>query len=273
MQPTDSRLAALYDLDNPSGADHEFFCQLAHELDPRLIVDLGCGTGLLTAQLVAPGRKVIGIDPDSGMLAIAKRRSEDVQWEFGYSQLIGDAEADLMLMTGNVAQHIGPGDWDRTLQDISCGLASGGILSFETRNPDDQAWRNWTKEKSFSTRNTPFGELTEWIECTEPDETGTVMLTAYNRWEETGEELIVKQPLTFRSREKITQDLADSGLEVQECFGGWHREEFIPESPIMVFVAKKCPELNSPEHFAFESQEKKFPPRTGGDGFPQLKKS
>ncbi|MCB0827080.1 MAG: class I SAM-dependent methyltransferase [Armatimonadetes bacterium] len=241
MQSTDPRLAALYDLDNPSGADHEFFCQLARELNPRLILDLGCGTGLLTAQLVAPGRLVIGIDPDSGMLDIAKQRQEKVEWVLGDSQLIGSSEADLVLMTGNVAQHIGQGDWERTLQDIHSGLAPGGILSFESRNPDVQAWRNWTKENSLSTRNTPFGELTEWIECTEPDETGTVMLTAYNRWEETGEELIVKQPLTFRSYEKITQDLADAGFEVEECFGGWHREKFTPESPIMVFVAKKVP--------------------------------
>lgn len=44
----DADLVALYDLDNPGGDDHAYYRALADEVDARLIVDLGCGTGLLT---------------------------------------------------------------------------------------------------------------------------------------------------------------------------------------------------------------------------------
>jgi SAM-dependent methyltransferase len=38
-----------------------------------VIADLGCGTGISTRLLAAPGRRVIGIDPNADMLAEARR--------------------------------------------------------------------------------------------------------------------------------------------------------------------------------------------------------
>lgn len=59
----DPRLVALYDLENQRGADTDFYLNLAAELDACRILDLGCGTGLLTHELATTGRKVTGIDP------------------------------------------------------------------------------------------------------------------------------------------------------------------------------------------------------------------
>jgi SAM-dependent methyltransferase len=38
------------------------------------IADVGCGTGIVTARLLRPGRSVIGIDRSAGMAAVAARR-------------------------------------------------------------------------------------------------------------------------------------------------------------------------------------------------------
>lgn len=57
------RLVDLYDIENPLGVDTDFYLGLAAELDALSIVDLGCGTGLLTRELAAPGREVFGVDP------------------------------------------------------------------------------------------------------------------------------------------------------------------------------------------------------------------
>ena len=66
MKATDQRLAALYDVDNPDGVDHDCFRRFVARVAPRRIIDIGCGTGLLTVTLVAPGREVVGVDPDDG---------------------------------------------------------------------------------------------------------------------------------------------------------------------------------------------------------------
>jgi 2-polyprenyl-3-methyl-5-hydroxy-6-metoxy-1,4-benzoquinol methylase len=47
----DSRLVAIYDTFNSLGADSEFFCQEAQKLNVSTIIDMGCGTGLLTCEL------------------------------------------------------------------------------------------------------------------------------------------------------------------------------------------------------------------------------
>ena len=44
----DEDLVALYETDNPAGRDHEYYRSLADRLGAGKIIDLGCGTGLLT---------------------------------------------------------------------------------------------------------------------------------------------------------------------------------------------------------------------------------
>lgn len=240
MKPTDRRLAALYDGDNPDGPDHDYFRALADRVDPDVIVDLGCGTGMLTVTLAVDARTVIGIDPDRSMLDIAEAREggDRVRWVLGDSRQI-DRHADLVVMSGNVAQHISPTDWGRTLSDISRALRPGGLLAFETRNPDAAAWRHWTQDQTLGTRSTDDGRLTEWIDATEPDDSGTVILKATNRWDDSGEELIVTQPLTFRSHETIRQDLDEVSLVVEQVWGGWTGEHFDSSSPLLVVEARR----------------------------------
>lgn len=81
-QYVDQRMVALYDIENSWRADTDFYLGLAVELDAHRIVDLGCGTGLLTSELAAPGRQVIGVDPAPAMLAYARRQPATgrVQW-------------------------------------------------------------------------------------------------------------------------------------------------------------------------------------------------
>ncbi|GEM_PF-2516574 len=102
----DPRLVELYDIENPRGADADFYLDLAAELDAHRILELGCGTGLLTRELATPGRQVVGVDPSPAMLAFARRQpgAGRVQWVEGDARALGTPEADLLVMTGNVAQ-------------------------------------------------------------------------------------------------------------------------------------------------------------------------
>src|SRR5262245_34286583 len=134
----DPRLVELYDIENTRGADTDFYVGLAADLDARTILDLGCGTGLLTRELAVDGRQVIGVDPSPAMLAYARRQpgADRVRWVEGDASAVGTPAADLATMTGNVAQvFLDDAEWAATLRAIHTALRPGGRLAFESRNP------------------------------------------------------------------------------------------------------------------------------------------
>lgn len=233
-------MAAIYDEDNPDGADHDFYRALARELDAKTIVDLGCGTGILTVTLAGAGRKVIGIDPATAMLDVAKEREGGgtVQWAEGDSSRIEPNSADLVIMTGNVAMHILGQAWKQTLSDIAQGLKPGGVLAFETRNPEVRAWEKWNE--TGRERMTSAGVLHEMTTVSEPDSSGVVTMVETKRFEDTGDVLELESHLQFRSLEVIRQDLEDAGLILDSAYSSWNRAEFVggADQPLMVVLAR-----------------------------------
>ncbi len=71
-----SRLAAVYDTLHgyAPGTQPDFYLGLARDLGAGTVVDIGCGTGLVTARFVRAGFDVVGLDPSEPMLRIARRR-------------------------------------------------------------------------------------------------------------------------------------------------------------------------------------------------------
>jgi 2-polyprenyl-3-methyl-5-hydroxy-6-metoxy-1,4-benzoquinol methylase len=74
-----SRLAEIYDLDNPWAEDTDFYLALAGP-GPSRVLDLGCGTGTLCCALAQRGHRVTGVDPASPMLAIAAGNLTRRKW-------------------------------------------------------------------------------------------------------------------------------------------------------------------------------------------------
>lgn len=237
----DPRLVALYDRDNPRGADTDFYCALADDLNARTVVDLGCGTGLLTRELAKDGRRVIGVDPSREMLAAATRQpgAGKVAWILGDSGAIGRPDADLAVMTGNVAQVFLEEDaWTRTLRDIRQALRPGGRLAFESRNPEVRGWEAWTRQATHERFDWPDGPLECWLELVSvtPER---VVFEAHNVFARTGEDLVARSELRFRSRDELARSLADCGYAVEAVYGDWHRNPVVSSSKVLVFLARR----------------------------------
>ncbi len=236
----DADLVSLYDLDNPGGEDHAFFRALADQIGARSVIDLGCGTGLLTRSLTRPGRTVIGIDPSRTMLDYALRQpgSDSVTWIHGdASALAPTGTADLVLCTGNAIMHVRPAELPSTLSSVAMALRSGGIVSFESRNPACRAWQHWTPDATYTERVTPLGQLREWLEVTDVDE-GRVVFDAHNVFPD-GEDRIYTSTLFFRSAEEIQRQLEVAGFTDIACTGGWHGAPVDEESRLLVFQARR----------------------------------
>ncbi|MCB1184768.1 methyltransferase domain-containing protein [bacterium] len=101
---------------------------------PRRIVDLGCGTGRLTALLAArfPAAAVVGIDHAPDMLAVAREAGAAgarVEWREAYLRT-WEPEGPCDLVFSNAALHWLPdhaGLWPRLI----AALAPGGTLAVQ----------------------------------------------------------------------------------------------------------------------------------------------
>ena len=237
----DPRLVELYDIENARGPDTDFYVHLATDLNARTIIDLGCGTGLLTRELALDGRQVIGIDPAPAMLAVARRGqgADRVQWVEGDSGSLGRPEADLAIMAGNVAQvFLDDAGWDAALRDLQAALRPGGHLAFESRNPDDRAWERWNREASYGRIDSPFGPMECWLQLVSAED-GRVRFEGHNVFTATGEVVVASSELRFRSLDELTDSLVHSGFTVDHVYGDWDHAPFTGASRVMIFIAHR----------------------------------
>ena len=86
------------------------------------ILDLGCGDGVLTAQIVESGAKVVGVDASPDMITAARARGIDAHVADA-SALPFDAEFDAVF--SNAVLHWVP-DADAVLRGVSRALRPGG---------------------------------------------------------------------------------------------------------------------------------------------------
>lgn len=238
---TDPRLVELYDIENSRGADTDFYVRLAADLDAHTILDLGCGTGVLTRELAVPGRHVIGVDPAAAMLAIARRQpgAERVEWVEGDSRALKTPQADLVVMTGNVAQvFLDDAELATTLGNIRAALRPGGHLAFESRNPEDRAWERWNRTATYERIDSPHGPMECWLELVSVGN-GRVRFAGHNVFNLTGEVVIASSELRFRSLAELTAALIEAGFAIEHVYGDWSCGPLDNTSRIMVFIAQR----------------------------------
>ena len=109
----DPRLAELYDHFNPWDQQDDFYLGWARRLGGA-VLDVGCGTGRLAVRIAAEGLQVVGAEPGTGMIGVARSRAggERVEWV----QTTGEAldlgrRFRLVYMTGHAFQAV-PTDED-----------------------------------------------------------------------------------------------------------------------------------------------------------------
>ena len=118
-------VAAAYDRARPS-YPREAAAWLAGE-QPTTVLELGAGTGKLTAGLVDLGHDVHATDPDEQMLQVLRERLPDVRTSVATAEdlPVGDASYDVVV----VAQAFHWFDHDRALPEIARVLKPGGRLA------------------------------------------------------------------------------------------------------------------------------------------------
>jgi SAM-dependent methyltransferase len=99
-----------------------------------LVLELGCGTGLLTTELIAAGHRVIATDASPAMLDIARGLVGESAEDVRQLTLPDDAlpRADAIVAIGHPLSYLPDADAvDRALVAIAEALRPGGLLAVD----------------------------------------------------------------------------------------------------------------------------------------------
>jgi SAM-dependent methyltransferase len=127
---------------------------------PLRVIDLGAGTGKLTATLIRLGADVTAVEPDPKMLAVLRRdlpsarslpgRAEDIP--------VPDGSADAVL----AGQAMHWFDLDRALPEIARVLSPGGVLAALWNVDDDRV--GWVADLASLSKHSSSVTLLRWRE-------------------------------------------------------------------------------------------------------------
>ncbi|GAA1019931.1 MULTISPECIES: class I SAM-dependent methyltransferase [Amycolatopsis] len=211
----DPRLAPIYDTFDGDRVDLPAYVRIADELAARRVLDVGCGTGCLAVLLAGTGRTVVGVDPAEASLDIARAKDPRVDWRLGDATTLPALDADLAVMTGNVAQvFLTDDDWAATLRGIRTALRPGGHLVFETRRPDYRAWETW--DVPPHTREVPgIGAVEQRVDVTEIRLPLVSFRMTYT-FQTDGSVLTSDSTLRFRSQDEVEASLREQGYRVTD---------------------------------------------------------
>ncbi len=219
----DPALVDFYDLENDGRDDFNFCARLAEGADS--VLDLGCGTGEFAVSL-AGTRTVFGVDPAEPMLAIgrAKPGAEGVTFVAGDARTIRlGRRFDLIVLTGHAFQvFLSDADRRAVLETIAAHLTPGGRFIFDSRNPQQREWEEWTPALSQRVIEHPrFGAVEAWNDVAYAPETGIVTYETHYAIAATGTRLAASSRIAFPDKDTLAATIAAAGLTVERWLGDW----------------------------------------------------
>ena len=232
--------AQFYDLDNLWADDLEYCSGLAEPADS--VLDLGCGTGLFLSRLAGP-RNLVGVDPATAMLEIARHRpgGDAATWiEADARRFRSDESFALIVLTGHAFQvFLTETDRRAVLATIAAQLAPEGRFIFDSREPSAEAWHAWNPEDSRRTiRHPDLGEVEAWNTAEHDPATGIVTYETHYRVLSSGQRFAAESQIAFPAKQRIAALIDEAGLVVERWLGDWQGNAYSATSREIIPIGR-----------------------------------
>lgn len=206
------------------------------------MLDIGCGTGSVTLSLAELGHTVTGVDPADGMLQVARAKVEQdrVAWvQAPAAEFTLPDRFDLAIMTGHVFQvFLDDAETLAALRNIHRHMAPGGRLFLESRNPQDRAWEDWTRENTREQRVIEgIGPVDVYYQIKDV-EGEHVTFDAVFTILDTDETLVSESRLRFAPLDTIQRLLSAAGFGEVKLLGWWDGTPYSETSPEIIAIAR-----------------------------------
>ena len=117
-----------------------FYLEALGDLGGRLVLDAGCGGGLVARELAAAGANVVGIDRSLGSLGVARRATNGSfrPAQGRLERLPFASDSFDAVVAADVLEHLP--DLPAAVAELARVLAPGGSFLFDTINRTPWAW-------------------------------------------------------------------------------------------------------------------------------------
>jgi len=223
-----------------------FYCDLAKSIGGP-VLEIACGSGLVTIPIGATGLDTTGVDLARPMLEHARVKAEsqklNIRWvEADARSLDLGRQYQFILLTGNAFQaFLRREDQEALFDSVKRHLVSNGVFAFETRNPAGHDLTNQPQEEfdqsyvsvegqrvsvSFTQAYDPIAQVIYW--------------TSYRRWRDGAHDHKRETHIAcrFTHPQELNALLHYNGFQVLEQYGNWDKEILSSSSPSIISICK-----------------------------------
>ncbi len=196
-------------------------------IDRGLVIDLGCGSGVLARELVEHGFDVFGVDISAEMIALAREHVPGATFVAGSLHEVDLPPCAAITAIGEPFTYADGDALRRTFARCAAALPAGGLLLFdviEHLEGAEMRYRNWSAEGD------------DWMIAVDVEEEGRQIRRRMWMYRAEGElyrrTSEVHHAWTF-TRDELTAWLTEAGFAV--TLGGWE----LPPRRIAVQARKR----------------------------------
>ncbi|EHU5191264.1 class I SAM-dependent methyltransferase [Vibrio parahaemolyticus] len=225
--------------------DIAFITRLIEETNARSVLDVCCGSGIVTIPVSEQLNEAVGIDISEGMLKHAKDKAKSRSnlrfLHLDATQFSLGKKFDLAIMTGNAFQAFLSDEMlAGALSSISKHLEKGGRLVFDTRLPTPENLELDNEMALWQTYVSPtYGEVNYLGMKAEYDLQTSIMYLKKERHFEGGAIEYSSIDLKYRLLEDIEVFLEQAGFRIIEKYQSWSAQAFEANAKSLVCVAEK----------------------------------
>ena len=223
-----------------------FYCDLAKSIGGP-VLEIACGSGLVTIPIAAQGLDATGLDLARPMLEHARKKAEqqnlNVHWmEADARSFDLGSQYQFIYLTGNAFQaFLHREDQEALFAAVKRHLAPQGIFAFETRNPSGHDLSNQPEEEFDQSYTSVEGHLVSVFFTQRYDPITQVMYwTSYRRWN--GGERDHNKETHIACRFTYPQELEAllhyNGFQIIQQYGNWDKEALSASSPSIISICK-----------------------------------
>jgi ubiquinone/menaquinone biosynthesis C-methylase UbiE len=219
----------------------------------RCVLELGCGTGVITSAMAdrlmkqhasLAGLRVIGVDVSAEMLRVARARDNRVEWVKGDMRDPRiDGKLDIMICCYNTLQHmLSDEDIGRVFNVVRSLLQPDGVFAFDIYQPNFDYLKTPLTDHLARSTTDGQGRVLELRDDTYYDSASRVLRADWRLVQKhpTGSAILSRgrQYLRQYTAAEVDRLLQRAGLTVAARFGDLDRSPFTAESKKQVVVCR-----------------------------------